>query len=672
MSYKSIWFVVSAGLALFIFLTASANAISKADIAFPVAELGNCSSEETCRTYCDQPANFAGCFAFAKKHDLIKGPIADKSVNEIRQLSAKLQEKGGPGGCRTHNECQSFCDQLGNIEACFAYAEKEKILDKAELAEVQKIKSALGKGAKMPGGCTSKDSCEKYCFGGDGARGGKFNPARLDECVSFGVKAGFMTPEEGEMVKKTGGEGPGGCRGQECRKFCDDLNNHKECFQFAEKHGLISPEEGGFARKVMEKTGCRSRRECEAQFKDDPEKAEDLFEEISKETGFDLKKFIPKSQLGKIKNEIRSRIEDELPEDVFACAGPKIDEFLNSEEFSPFEAGAEIGPIIEGCFSREGFGPPDFENEGDVEEDFDDGEGDDGEGDFEEVFEDEDGDFEVADDREGDEGDEGFSGDEEERKVPEKVAICLGPELTEKMNSRQFPLSPPEEEAAKKCFEGAFGLGDKKDKKGKGDETATCQIDPCANWRPDTRFPEDCPIKAPVVEVSCNSDQCKNDPDCVPAPSVEKIDKETKNAPRLKAESESTAAKAAEPTPEQKTLTAEETEKFKAEKKSMIEAIRNNLPLSAPEVRDLLDRVEKAENPGDLTALKEALKNLYKEFKRGSSSGYQPKPSGYQSGPSDYHPPSGGEYHPSEPHGSSVIGTLGKGIADLFRGLILR
>ena len=48
-----------------------------------------------------------------------------------------------------------------------------------------------------------------------------------------------MTAEEAEMVKKTGGKGPGGCHSKaQCDTYCEE--NGEECFNFAKEHGLMS------------------------------------------------------------------------------------------------------------------------------------------------------------------------------------------------------------------------------------------------------------------------------------------------------------------------------------------------------------------------------------------------------------------------------------------------
>jgi len=100
----------------------------------------------------------------------------------------------------------------------------------------------LIKSGQTPGGCKSKNECESYCEGGN----------HFEECIAFAEKAGFMNPKEAEMLKKTGGKGPGECQGkQACDAFCNDPANRDTCFKFAEDNGLISPEDLKMAKEGM-------------------------------------------------------------------------------------------------------------------------------------------------------------------------------------------------------------------------------------------------------------------------------------------------------------------------------------------------------------------------------------------------------------------------------------
>jgi hypothetical protein len=42
------------------------------------------------------------------------------------------------------------------------------------------------------------------------------------------------------MARKTGGKGPGGCKGkEECDAFCNNPDNQETCFNFAKDNGMI-------------------------------------------------------------------------------------------------------------------------------------------------------------------------------------------------------------------------------------------------------------------------------------------------------------------------------------------------------------------------------------------------------------------------------------------------
>ena len=278
---------VSAGIAY----AQSADAI-----IFPIGALGNCASEADCRAYCDMEENHEVCKAFAKEHGL-EGETTDEHI------TSALAD-GGPGQCAAgaadpHEACRKYCDSSDHMRECVSYAKTHNLMDEHDLAEAEQVLAALDKGAPLPVGCTSKESCHalcetppdvataRQCFafaeaagflppGVDRAKAeivfkaieeGRApfktpkefeqceNPSSdeiLQKCIDFGTENGFLSAEEAEMVKKTGGKGPGGCHGKEqCEAYCAD--NQDECFAFGVEHGMIKPEdkarmEGGMHR----------------------------------------------------------------------------------------------------------------------------------------------------------------------------------------------------------------------------------------------------------------------------------------------------------------------------------------------------------------------------------------------------------------------------------------
>lgn len=190
---------------------------------------GGCRNKSQCEVYCNDLDNINECLDFAEK----SGFLDEAELVEARQ-AAKAMESGArpPGGCKNKRACDDYCSDSNNIEECFAFAEKAGFIPEEELEMARKV-IPLMKAGKMPGGCKSKESCEAYCE----------DEANLESCANFAIEAGLMAPEEAEMFRKTGGKGPGGCKGRDgCENFCNDPANQEACFSFASEHGLI-PEE---------------------------------------------------------------------------------------------------------------------------------------------------------------------------------------------------------------------------------------------------------------------------------------------------------------------------------------------------------------------------------------------------------------------------------------------
>lgn len=289
-----------------------------AGVTFPIAELGNCKSKTECMTYCDLPENMLACLDFAEKHNLIP-----KDEVKIARKMLKLGATAGPGGCKGKVQCEAYCDDMAHIEECLAFAEKHNLIPAEELKEGKKVAAAMKKGIKPPN-CRGKSSCDAYCsqpahmeeclvFAEAAGlipqdeiaeakmalkamkQGIKPPPCRgkqecdaycgqeehFAECLTFAEAAGFISPEEAIMAKKTGGKGPGNCRSKEsCDKYCDDPAHSEECLNFAEKHGFISEEDAENARKMLKAGftsgpgGCKSQDECEAYCNDLSHQAE--------------------------------------------------------------------------------------------------------------------------------------------------------------------------------------------------------------------------------------------------------------------------------------------------------------------------------------------------------------------------------------------------------------
>ena len=280
MTDKGVWNVlISFVLAIALSIMASATPVyAQTSTTYPIAELGNCENKDACRAYCDDLTHASACASFAEAHGLM-------SAEEAKR--ARSFAGPGPGGCTTKDACQAYCENVAHINECLAFAEANDMMSSEELREARMVARTLAQGATLPGGCTSKSSCEAYCedmshmseclafaeqagfmngeelaeakkmaafLEGGGTTPGHCNGEaackaycevedHMTECAEFAMAAGFMSPEEAEMFRKTGGKGPGGCVGRACEAYCENEAHREECIAFAVEHDLMSPED---------------------------------------------------------------------------------------------------------------------------------------------------------------------------------------------------------------------------------------------------------------------------------------------------------------------------------------------------------------------------------------------------------------------------------------------
>ncbi len=271
---------------LFSFVFLFFGLITKAQEAtkFPIKELGNCADKEACKTFCDKKENMLVCISYAENNGL----MSKEEATVTKKIIPDLLNNKTPGGCKNFKECNEFCNgKVDGMEECITFAKKNDLLSNDELKEAEKILTALKNGAKLPGGCKDKKSCESFCEDPQNIdsclsfaeasgmmspeeladakkvvplmKAGKMpgncknkkscdefcnDPANADICINFAIEAGFIDKSEAEIVKKVGSTGPGGCKGKkECENFCSQESNQETCFNFAAEKGLISPEE---------------------------------------------------------------------------------------------------------------------------------------------------------------------------------------------------------------------------------------------------------------------------------------------------------------------------------------------------------------------------------------------------------------------------------------------
>ena len=324
--------------------------IGESRITFPVAELGNCANKSECHSYCERPENISACVSFAKKYGLMNEEEAARAI----RLSGRVLSGETPGACRTPRECENYCEDITHIEECLTFAEENDLGD-IELGEARKIRDHLRSGGELPGGCASKRACETYCEDFE----------HIEECINFARQAGLdspggeelPSPQMIELIKR--GETPGGCRGREqCEKYCGDSAHIEECITFGEKAGFISAEEAEMARRTGGRGpgDCNSRESCDA-YCNTPENQEQCFQ-FAKDHGF-----LKDEDLNRIKEgsaQLKSGLEHanaEVKSCLQAKLGPNIIEDIQADRLTP---GPQIGERVRECFEKfGGFPRPD-------------------------------------------------------------------------------------------------------------------------------------------------------------------------------------------------------------------------------------------------------------------------------------------------------------------------
>jgi hypothetical protein len=188
-----------------------------------------CGGKEQCEAYCDQPEHMEECIVFGKE----AGFIQDKELEDAQKMLSAIKRGVNPPPCRGKQACDQYCSEPENMESCMTFAMEAGFMTEKEKVDAQKMLMALKKGFRPPN-CRGKEECDVYCQ----------QEEHLEECTNFAQAAGFITPEQAALTRKTKGKGPGGCRGeQECEAFCQNQANEAICFNFARENGLIPEEE---------------------------------------------------------------------------------------------------------------------------------------------------------------------------------------------------------------------------------------------------------------------------------------------------------------------------------------------------------------------------------------------------------------------------------------------
>lgn len=150
-----------------------------------------------------------------------------------------LQAQGGPGGCKDTEECQKYCMDMSHLEECMQFAISN---DLATPQMIEFMKRMINLGASGPGGCKTRQECQSYCD----------DDEHREECNEYAEKQGLITAEERELMRRQAEildksdkgkfTGPNGCTTvQACDEVCTDLSRIEECIDFARQTGKLSP-----------------------------------------------------------------------------------------------------------------------------------------------------------------------------------------------------------------------------------------------------------------------------------------------------------------------------------------------------------------------------------------------------------------------------------------------
>ena len=248
------------GLAVFVDKIIAQESNQMPAIQYPVEELDNCENKADCKAYCDKPKNSDACLDFAQKNNL----MTEQEIKVAKKFLSNEIE--GPGGCTTKDSCEAYCNNINHIDECISFAENNNLIPPEELEEAKKVQAAIKKGAKPPP-CGNKKQCDIYCE----------EPEHMEECITFGIEAGFIQGKELEDVQKMlqavkRGVKPPPCKGREaCDEYCSSPDNMEVCMTFAMEAGFMSEQEKADSQKMLQalKKGvkpppCKGREECDA------------------------------------------------------------------------------------------------------------------------------------------------------------------------------------------------------------------------------------------------------------------------------------------------------------------------------------------------------------------------------------------------------------------------
>ena len=233
--------------------------ITKDDVlTFTVSELGSCQMGSDCRNFCNRDENITQCIDFADKYDL----LSTSNIEIAQKFTKAVGTGGGPGSCKTLEQCERYCDDSAHTNECLDYVGKRELLPIEELNRVRKVAEGFRQGVETPGKCRDITGCNLYCT----------DSSHLNECATYASKVGYFSSEQATEAKKfsslvSQGTTPGGCKSkEECEQYCANAVHKGDCADFAGSAGYLSKEDAEAIKKYggAGPGGCKSKDECSA------------------------------------------------------------------------------------------------------------------------------------------------------------------------------------------------------------------------------------------------------------------------------------------------------------------------------------------------------------------------------------------------------------------------
>ncbi len=146
---------------------------------------GGCKSKKACEAYCNDLSHMEECVDFAVK----AGFMPPEEAAQVKKM-AQMGVTTGPGGCKGKEECDAYCADPGHRAECIEFGQKMGLMPPEEAEKARRGMEMIQRGG--PGGCKSEEECKSYC--GD--------PAHVEECLNFALEQGFMSSEEAQMIRE--------------------------------------------------------------------------------------------------------------------------------------------------------------------------------------------------------------------------------------------------------------------------------------------------------------------------------------------------------------------------------------------------------------------------------------------------------------------------------------